>query len=404
MSGNYVPVQGYVNKGFETVGEVFAENFTKRHELGAACCIYYKGEKVVDLWGGIRDKSTGEPWEESTMVDVFSVAKGMSGLAIALAHSQGLFDYEECVCKYWSEFAQNGKEKITVRQLLSHQAGLFAFDTIIDKKVVFDLDRLAVILAQQKPAWDPGTRQAYHAQSLGFYEGELLRRVDPKHRSLGQFFQDEIASPLGLDFYICLPEEISNSRLAVIQKASSIEMMLNIRSFPLMIASMNPHSPTYRAVFKNPGPWLLLDKERVYSRNLENPSGGGIGNARAIAQAYSVFATGGRELGVKQETLQKLMAPAVPSLNGFYDEVVKKEMALSLGFLKPCATYPYGHPTAFGTPGAGGSFGFADPKNQIGYAYVMNQMGTKMGGDSRDLALREAFFRSIGQPKPFNST
>jgi CubicO group peptidase (beta-lactamase class C family) len=107
---------------------------------------------------------------------------------------------------------------------------------------------------------------------------------------------------------------------------------------------------------------------------------------------------------MKQETLQALMAPALPPENGFYDEVVKKEMELSLGFLKPCATYPYGHPTAFGTPGAGGSFGFADPQNQIGYAYVMNRMGAKMGGDSRDLALREAFFRLIGQPIPFNRT
>jgi CubicO group peptidase (beta-lactamase class C family) len=287
---------------------------------------------------------------------------------------------------------------------MSHQAALFAFDTEIDKDTVANLDGLANILAQQKPAWEPGTRQAYHAQSLGFYEGELLRRVDPKHRSLGQFFQNEIASPLGLDFYIRIPEEIPNSRLAVIEKASSIKMMLNVMSIPLMIASMNPYSPTFRAVFKNPGPWLLLDIERIYSRNLENPSGGGIGTARAIALAYSVFATGGRELELKQETLKALMAPAVPPQRGFYDEVVKKEMSLSLGFLKPCATYPYAHPVAFGTPGAGGSFGFADPQNQIGYAYVMNQMGAKMGGDSRDLALREAFFRSIGQPKPFNST
>lgn len=157
MPGNYAPVQGYVNKGFETVHDAFAENFTKRHELGAACCIYYRGEKVVDLWGGVRDKSTGEPWEESTMVDVFSVAKGMSGLAMALAHSRGLFDYDERVCRYWPEFAQNGKEKITVRQLFSHQAGLFAFDTKMNKRIVSDLDQLAIILAKQKPAWEPGT-------------------------------------------------------------------------------------------------------------------------------------------------------------------------------------------------------------------------------------------------------
>jgi CubicO group peptidase (beta-lactamase class C family) len=279
---------------------------------------------------------------------------------------------------------------------------LFAFDTIVDKNVVADLDQLAIILAEQKPEWEPGTKQAYHPQSLGFYEGELLRRIDPKHRSLGQFFQDEISSPLGIDFYIRLPEEIPNTRLAVIQKAGAVQMMLGVRSLPLMLAFMNKKSPTFRAVFENPGPWLLLDKERVYARNLENPSGGGIGTARAIARAYSVFASGGRELGLRQETLQALMAPAIPPKRGFHDEVVKINMSLSLGFLKPCATYPYGHSSSFGTPGAGGSFGFADPENRVGYAYVMNRMGSKMGGDPRDLALRQAFFNSIGKSKPFN--
>jgi CubicO group peptidase (beta-lactamase class C family) len=388
-------ISGFVKPGFEPVREAFVENFTRRGELGAACCIYFKGEKVVDLWGGVRNKATSEPWEEDTMVGVFSTAKGMAGLAMALAHSRCLLDYEEHVCTYWPEFAQSGKEKITVQQLLSHQAGLFAIDAPVDKSVVADLDRLAVILAQQKPAWEPGTRQAYHAQSLGFYEGELLRRVDPCRRSLGQFFQNEIASPLGLDFYLRLPDEILNSRLATIEQANPVSRLFNT-PLPLMLASMDKHSPTYRAVFKNPGPFLFLDQERIYARNLENPSGNGVGTARAIAQAYSVVATGGRELGLNQKTLQALMAPAVPPLHGFYDEVMKKVMILSLGFLKPSPTYPFGNPSAFGEPGAGGSFGFADPEAGIGYAYVTNQMGAKLGGDPRDLALRDALHGSIG--------
>jgi CubicO group peptidase (beta-lactamase class C family) len=388
---------GSVKPGFEAVQEAFAENFARRNELGAACCIYYQGEKVVDLWSGIRDRATGEPWEEDTMVCVFSTAKGMAGLAMALAHSRGLLDYEERVCTYWPEFAQQGKEKVTVRQLLSHQAGLFALDAPVDRSVASDLDRLAAILAQQKPDWEPGTRQAYHAQSLGFYESELLRRVDPQRRSLGQFFQDEIASPLGLDFFLRLPEEIPTSRLATIQEANPALMMFNV-PLPLMLAFMSRHSPTRRAVFENPGPYLLLDRERVYARGLENPSGNGVGTARAIARAYSVFATGGRELGLRQETLQALMVPAIPPLHGFYDEVMKKEMALSLGFLKPCRTYPFGQPGAFGAPGHGGSFAFADPEAGLGYAYVTNRMGAKQGGDPRELALRQAFHRAIGQP------
>jgi CubicO group peptidase (beta-lactamase class C family) len=171
---------------------------------------------------------------------------------------------------------------------------------------------------------------------------------------------------------------------------------------PLLLASMNKQSPTYRAVFKNPRPFLFLDQERIYARNLENPSGNGVGTARAIAQAYSIAATGGRELELDQKTLQALMAPAVPPACGFYDEVMKKEMILSLGFLKPNRMYAFGNPSAFGEPGAGGSFGFADPEVGIGYAYVTNQMGAKLGGDPRELALREALHRSIGQTVTFN--
>ncbi len=172
-------IQGNVGRGFEVVRETFAANFVRRHELGAACCVYYHGEKVVDLWGGIRDKETDAPWEEDTMVVVHSASKGLAAMALAIAHSRGWLDYEERVCTYWPEFAQEGKERITVRQLLAHQAGLFAINERVDRSIVADLDRLAVVLARQKPAWEPGTRQAYHALSLGFYEGELLRRVDP---------------------------------------------------------------------------------------------------------------------------------------------------------------------------------------------------------------------------------
>ena len=206
--------RGTRQRGFEAVREAFADNFARRGELGGACCVYHRGEKVVDLWGGIRNKQTGEPWEQDTMVIVYSATKGLAAMTLAIAHSRGWLDYEERVATYWPEFAQHGKERITVRQLLAHQAGLFALDEPVDRSVVADLDRLAVVLARQKPAWEPGTRQAYHAITLGFYEGELLRRVDPRHRSLGQFFQDEIASPLGLDVYIRLPEDIPNSRLA----------------------------------------------------------------------------------------------------------------------------------------------------------------------------------------------
>jgi HSP20 family molecular chaperone IbpA len=159
--------------------------------------------------------------------------------------------------------------------------------------------------------------------------------------------------------------------------------------FRLMLASMNPPSAIYRALVVNPGSWLPLDDERVYARNLEVPSGGGVGTARAMAWAYSVFATGGRELGLRQETLQALSAPAIPSAHGFYDEALKGEIQFSLGFMKSCPNWPFGHAGAFGSPGAGGSLGFADPQTGMAYAYLTNRMGG-VTGDPRDLALRNA--------------
>jgi CubicO group peptidase (beta-lactamase class C family) len=384
-----VAIHGHISTGFEGVREAFIENFARRKELGAACCIYRQGEKVVDLWGGVRNKATGAPWEEDTMVLVYSATKGFAAMTLALAHSRGWLDYDERVCAYWPEFAKNGKDLITVRQLLSHQAGLFAFDEPVDRAVVTDLDRLAAVMARQRPAWKPGSQQAYHAISLGFYEGELLRRIDPQHRSLGQFFQDEIASPLGLDFYIRLPETIPNSRFATLVSPTLIE---RIRGLPirLTLASFNRRSNLYRALATNPGGMLPHDEKRVYARNLEVPAGGGVGTARAMARAYSVFASGGRELGLRPETVQALMVPAVPAASGFYDACMKGEMRYSLGFFKPGPTLQFGHASSFGAPGAGGAFGYADPQAGIGYAYVSNRMGTSLTGDPRDVALRKA--------------
>jgi CubicO group peptidase (beta-lactamase class C family) len=388
-------VQGHVGRGFEGVREAFGDNFARRQELGGACCAYHHGEKVVDLWGGIRNKRTGEPWEEGTMVIVHSATKGLAAMTLAIAHSRGWLDYEAPVCAYWPEFAQQGKDRITVRQLLAHQAGLFAIDEPVDRTVVADLDRLAAVLARQKPAWEPGTRQAYHALTLGFYEGELLRRVDPRHRSLGQFFQDEIASRLGLDVYIRLPEEIPNSRLATIAPPGLIERVIG---FPLRLTleAMNPRSNIHRALVVNPGTGVCLDERRIYTRNLEVPSGGAVGTARAIAHAYSAFATGGQELGLRQETLDLLAAPAVPPTRGFYDECMKSDAVLfSLGFMKPGPVWQFGSASAFGSPGAGGSLGFADPAAGVGYAYVTSQMGTCLTGDPRDVALRDALCSAL---------
>jgi len=390
-----ISISGFATPEFEAVRDAFAENFEHRNELGAACCIYYNGKKVVDLWGGFRNKAC-EPWEENTMALIASATKGIAGLTMALAESRGLFDYDACVSEYWPEFAQHGKDKITVRQLMAHQAGLFALDKRVGTKIEADLDQLSIILARQKPVWEPGTRQAYHAITLGFYESEMLRRVDSKRRSLGQYFHEEIAVPLNLEFYIGLPEEIPNSRLAKNYMANPIPGAFKA-PIPLMLAVANPRSRIRKALWGD----LPTDKKRIYPRNVEVPSGGGIGTARAMAKAYGIFANGGEELGLSIETLNQLMAPACPPTRGFYDEVMKLDgMQLSLGFMKPSPQVPYGHPSSFGMLGFGGYFGFADPHAKIGFAYILNRNDVYLS-DPRQNALRLAMYHSIGETDPF---
>ncbi len=210
-------VGGTVAPGFDDVRAEFERDFTERGEIGAAVAAYWRGEKVVDLWGGHRTPSGDEPWNEDTMVVVMSTTKGLAAMTLAIANSRGWLDYDAPVAQYWPEFAQNGKAAITVRQLIVHEAGLVLLDEDLTIDMLRDLDSVARMLERQTPAWTPGTRHGYHAMTIGFYMQELIRRVDPAHRTLGQFFHEEIAEPLDLEFYIGLPPEIPDDRIAQIK-------------------------------------------------------------------------------------------------------------------------------------------------------------------------------------------
>ena len=395
-------IHGSVSSGFEEVETEFKRNFAERDELGAACTIYYKGKEVVDLWGGYRDEATLAPWEKDTLVLIFSATKGFSALAVAVAHSQGLLDYDEKVATYWPEFAQNGKENITVRQLLEHQAGLCAIDERLDLAMLADLDVMAAALAKQKPAWEPGTRSGYHAWSLGWYQNELIRRVDPHHRSIGWFFQDEIARPLEAEFYIGLPADLPDTRLATLKDTTGpLQMLTSIGKYPLplVLAFLNPNSLTVRAMNNPPDLLHKANFNRRDIRSVEIPSGNGIGQVRAMAKIYSVFAPGGEALKLKRETLAALHAAPVPSSSKLRDEVLKVNLACTLGFCKPAPYASYqafgSSSKAFGLPGAGGSFAFADPDAQVGYAYGTNKLGGFMWDDPREKALRDAFYQCL---------
>jgi CubicO group peptidase (beta-lactamase class C family) len=387
-------IDGYVAPGFEPVREEFRANFTRRGELGAAVAAYVGGSKVVDLWGGYRDASRQDRWEEDTLVLVYSTSKGMAATAMAVAASRGLFDYDATVASYWPEFAQNGKEAITVRQLLAHQAGLSGIDVPLSARKLADLDGLADLLAAQKPAWKPGTRQGYHALTIGWYESALLRRVDPSGRPLGRFFADEVAAPLGLEFYFGLPSDVGPERVASIKGASMPAALAHLRTMPAgMVASfLRPGSHTARA-FMNPRMRGPADLDRPEYRAVEIPAGGGIGQVRSIARAYSEMAAGGASVGVTTDMFAELTAPPRPPSRGQRDLVLWVPAAYSLGFVRPTGEFRFGvGPRSFGHPGAGGSFGFADPEAEVGFAYAPNRLGHHLRDDPREKVLRDALY------------
>ena len=314
-------------------------------------------------------------------------------MAVLHAGSAGLFSFDDLVVDHWPEFAQGGKENVTIRQLLAHQAGLSAIDQKINMATLASPEQMAVALAAQVPAWEPGSRHGYHGISLGWYESELIRRTDPQGRTIGQYFHDNIATPLDLDFWIGLPHSIPESRIARLQADwYRTKMVANIKKMPsdFVKGFLNPRSLTART-FANPA---VLGKPARYNepemRRLELPAANGHGTARAIATAYGEFAAGGARLGITPEVTSEVSQAAVDPTDGRADLVLFDNTRFSLGYCKPWDGFPFGTPSAFGTPGAGGSLGFADPERKLGFAYVMNRLDYHMFDDPRELALRNA--------------
>lgn len=389
---------GDVDEGYGKIADVFRRNMVSGHEVGAAVAVYRDGVKVVDLWGGYRNGITKAPWEEDTLVNMFSTTKGVSALTIAVAAARGLISYDAKVADYWPEFAQASKGSITVRQLLSHQAGLPAIDAPLTVQDLADKTKLSAALAAQAPAWAPGTRHGYHAVTLGWYESELIRRTDPLGRSLGQFFADEVAEPLGLEFYIGLPATVDRDRVAYLHTYAWAELLRHLNTLPprFVASLLNPFGLTGRTLANPKGIGNLDAFNREEVRAVEIPAANGIGTARSVAKAYHCVATGGYDLGLTAGVLDALSKPAVAPTKGLRDKVLQVDTTFSLGYLKPFPKLRFGSSDkAFGTPGAGGSFGFADPDTGIGFAYAMNRAGFHLYNDPRELALRQALFHDI---------
>ena len=398
-------IGGDVDEGYGKVADAFRANFAAGREVGAAVAVYRDGVKVVDMWGGYRNGIAKAPWQHDTMVNMFSTTKGVAGLAIALAVSRGLFGYDDKVADHWPEFAQAGKADVTVRQLLGHQAGLCVLKPAPTVQDVADPARLSPMLAAQKPAWPPGTRHGYHGITLGWYESELIRRTDPAGRTLGRFFADEIAGPLGLDLHIGLPESVRRERVAHMHSFSRAEALLHLNVMPaaLVAASFNPVGLLARTAALPRGvvPWAG-DYNRDDVRAIEIPSANGIGTAGAVAQALQCCRDRRCCAGPDAYTCSTSSWPSRPhraadsgtrccaSTPSFrWDCQSRRRCACSDRPTKPSARR-----------GSAAHLASPTPIPESDSAYVMNRMGFHLVSDPRELALRQALFRDVLGARP----
>ena len=376
-------VHGWVAAGFEPLREAFAENFAVHGEVGAACCAYRRGRVVADLWGGLADPTRGRVWQEDTLQLVFSATKGVTAICVHALVERGVLDLDAPVARDWPEFAAAGKGDITLRQVLCHQAGLAVVEGDLDLEQVLAWDPVVAAIAAQETNWEPGTAHGYHVRSFGWILGELVRRVSG--RSLGRFFAEEMAAPLGLDFWIGLPAaQLPRCALTIPpdQDAASLAELLGADSL------------TARAMS---GPSNLFAYDETWNRPevlaAEMPSSNGVGEARALARLYA--ATIGEVDGVRVLAPETVARARQPHSDG-PDKVIVRPMRYGLGFVLPPALAPGCGEASFGHPGAGGSLAFADPEADVALGYAMNRMQFDVRGDPRSQGLVAALYDCLG--------
>ncbi len=385
-------IQGACEAKFHAVRQEFERNFRERGEVGAAVCVTVRGQRVVDLWGGTARVDTGAPWTADTVSLVFSCTKGATALCAHILASRGLLDLAAPVAMYWPAFAQAGKTNITVSMLLNHQAGLPALRHPLPQGAFYDWELMVAALEKEEPFWAPGTRNGYHGLTFGWLVGEVVRRVSG--RSLGTFFQDEVARPLGLAFWIGLPEQRESRVALMIPGEADLES-------PFFQAMANPTS-LQALMFHNTGGYMARpDYDSRAAHAAEIGGAGGITNARGLAGMYAPLACGGQGL-VSRDSVARM--GAVSSATG-QDAVLLLPSRFSLGFMKAMDNrqQPPGlqdsvilSEDAFGHAGFGGSLGFADPKAEMSFGYTMNKMGKGAGLNERGQSLVDAVYRSLG--------
>ena len=375
MTTKAVEVHGRCDERFSPVRDAFARNFEEFGEVGAAVAVTIDGKPVIDLWGGVTDKDTMNPWQQDTIVTVYSTTKGMTTICAHRLVEQGLLDLSAPVAEYWPEFAQAGKAEVPVHMLLSHRVGLPTVSDKLPEGAAFDWETMTDALARQKPFWEPGTRHGYHGLTFGWLVGEVVRRISGK--SLGTFFRDEVALPLGLDFHIGVDPK-HDARVATIYTA---------------VVSMEVARQTeqrQREVQKRMSPELLAARGNIPIQGTHNseawrrseiPAANGHSDARSLARVYGALACGGSVDGVDVLSRESIARATTEQAAG-PDAMLPNPTRFAQGFWLSNDGNMGPNPRNFGHPGAGGSLGFSDPDRHIGFGYVMNQMKVGVQGES----------------------
>ena len=377
------------------IAPLFEENFARFGELGAAVSIWQNGKPIVDLYSGFCDARHERPWKADTLVLIWSATKGIGSACVLHVLQEHRIGIDRTVAEFWPEFAQAGKEKITLSQLLSHQAGLCALDARVD---ILDYGAVIRALELQRPLWPPGTAHGYHARTFGFLLDELVRRIAGK--TLSQYWREAFAQPLNLDLWIGLPER-ENPRVATIYAAKSGRPPepKNRQSGSDFYLDLVTPGTLARKTFSSPyGLQSVSGMNTPAVRAQPIVSFGGIGSASALAKFYSMLANDGkldRQTFFSEETI----AWMTTTLSDGMDRVFQIPTAFSAGFMKDprnAVRRMFGSsPNAFGHPGAGGSHAFADPETRISFAYVMNQMEQSLLPNEKSLRLVDAIYRRV---------
>jgi CubicO group peptidase (beta-lactamase class C family) len=400
-------ITGLVEPGFDAVRDAFSSNFEQDREVGAAFCAHVDGRKVVDLYGGSFDRAGTRPYGPEALQLVFSTTKGATAICANLLAQRGLLDMDAPVSTYWPEFDQAGKGSMPVRYLLTHQAGVPAIDRRLSPEELQAWTPVVEALAEQTPFWEPGTAHGYHALSYGYLVGEVLRRITG--RSLGTYFAEEVAAPLGLEFFIGLPEEYEDRVSPIV--GANFEGGLTNDSDGDGDAGGVPSgwASTLVARALNLG-GAIRDRDWMNQRAwhaAEMPAGNGITNATSLSRMYAaVIGTvdgGPPEPLLTPAQLERARTPLTSGADQVFASLgFKLEQKIGLGFWRSSPVTLFGGEGSFGHGGAGGSYGFADPEHGLAVGYVMNKMAMEeFTGDARSHGLICALYEAIGAPPKY---